>query len=644
MKLGFFTDPFTDELLYSICARYSDRMNFSDKAVAKHALFGTKGTQMAIDLPNRIDHLISVLPPGHLYTSDYFIDEHTLAPLYFPFMPIERIEKLRNDMKRGNSLSAAHTRAGKTTSKFKPPQWLRYCPVCATEEQEKFGVNYWHRLHQISGVNVCPVHNTFLEETLTPWSYGKGNAKVTSANQAVIILTPQYINASNFYDKILLKLAKDVQWLLNWRGPYQGMEFLRDRYYNLLLKAGLAYYNGKIKTSTLSHEMESYFSSSLLTNLQSEIADFEKGWVYRLVHTNTFEILQHPIRHLLLITFLGLSAKEFFSNRETFLPFGEGPWPCLNKAANHYKQNVIENCRITDSPVKNKRERPQGIFTCECGFIYTRIGPDSDKSGCYKLNSISEYGGVWEDALAQYWKKIELPLSVVAEKLGVSSLSVVRHAIRLKLPMNQPGYRTVTGYKKHNNPRKPFTQSLEYYRKKWGELRVEHPNATRNELISLGSFTYLWLNKSDKEWLELHLPAVVKKDRKVPLLNWDELDNELSNSVEKAITQIRATTEKPIRVSLAEIVRYAGHRSHLEQAILKLPKTKSILENNLESLESYALRCIKWAEEFYLQNNISPSKSSFIVKAGLNNKTGKSLKIQTQLEEALRKIWSLLKK
>ncbi|HBN04177.1 MAG TPA: hypothetical protein DD434_00100 [Bacteroidales bacterium] len=28
-------------------------------------------------------------------------------------------------------------------------------------------------------------------------------------------------------------------------------------------------------------------------------------------------------------------------------PFGQGPWPCLNKAADYYMQDVIENVIIT---------------------------------------------------------------------------------------------------------------------------------------------------------------------------------------------------------------------------------------------------------------------------------------------------------
>ncbi|HZH60985.1 MAG TPA: TnsD family Tn7-like transposition protein [Metabacillus sp.] len=28
-------------------------------------------------------------------------------------------------------------------------------------------------------------------------------------------------------------------------------------------------------------------------------------------------------------------------------PFGSGPWPCLNKEANHYKEYVIQEVNVT---------------------------------------------------------------------------------------------------------------------------------------------------------------------------------------------------------------------------------------------------------------------------------------------------------
>ena len=42
---------------------------------------------------------------------------------------------------------------------------MRYCPLCAADERKNYGETYWHRLHQIYELPVCPVHKCFLVNT-----------------------------------------------------------------------------------------------------------------------------------------------------------------------------------------------------------------------------------------------------------------------------------------------------------------------------------------------------------------------------------------------------------------------------------------------------------------------------------------------
>jgi hypothetical protein len=92
--IGCFPDPYPDELLYSVCARYHTRMMyFSSGYKTIQELFGnTSG--VTIDLPTRLEYLTTALPPGHRYTVDYLIDRHTLLPFYSPFLTVERVERI----------------------------------------------------------------------------------------------------------------------------------------------------------------------------------------------------------------------------------------------------------------------------------------------------------------------------------------------------------------------------------------------------------------------------------------------------------------------------------------------------------------------------------------------------------------------
>ena len=37
-------------------------------------------------------------------------------------------------------------------------RYARYCPVCEAEAREQYGEAYWSTIHNLFGVNVCPVH------------------------------------------------------------------------------------------------------------------------------------------------------------------------------------------------------------------------------------------------------------------------------------------------------------------------------------------------------------------------------------------------------------------------------------------------------------------------------------------------------
>ena len=40
-------------------------------------------------------------------------------------------------------------------------RFLRYCPLCFKEDKQKYGEAYWHKAHQIRGVDVCNKHGCF---------------------------------------------------------------------------------------------------------------------------------------------------------------------------------------------------------------------------------------------------------------------------------------------------------------------------------------------------------------------------------------------------------------------------------------------------------------------------------------------------
>lgn len=638
---SFFPTPYPDELLYSVCARFNDRARYSSVGVTIEELFGTKNASAVVDLPCRLNVLVSRLPRGHSYTTDRLINEHTLLPFYAPFLTPERLNNSKEDM-RGVSGNHLRERLGITAGRLRPPEYLRFCPTCVTNEREEYGETFWHRIHQVSGVEVCIRHAVLLESSNVLWKDRRSPSKFTSAERVINTISPRSLELADAHHSILLKIASDATWLLHQHNLNFGPEILRSRYYNLLLEHGYAYYNGRIRTSKLLKDFINFYSPNLLKRLGCPINSKEHSWVTRLLLKDKATVVQHPLRHLLLITFLNLTAESLFTYFTEFKPFGDSPWPCLNHASDHFQQEQITECRVVDSRVKGKAGGPRGIFTCHCGFTYTRMGRDRLQGDRLRMDSVQSYGAVWNSALRNYWADNSLTIRGIARRLAVYEATVVRQAIRLGLRYPRDVLRMEVS--KEDLPRRkiiirqPIEDALEDRRREWLKLIQAKPTASRNDLISAAYYLYFWLRRNDLTWLEGHIPFPRNTYRRVSLIDWQDADIKLSASVKVSAQRIKSLPGRPIRASITSIIKEVGNRSWLEKRLDKLPLTAKVIREDIESLEAFAIRKVLWTTERYLQDAICPTRAQFTVRARVRNKTGKTPLVQNALNTAMERL------
>jgi Tn7-like transposition protein D/TniQ len=632
-----FPDPYPDELLFSVCARFSNMMSFPNKRTAVKELFGSKSASAAVDLPNGIGYLISNLPSPHRYTVDSLIDKNTLFPFYAPFIPSDRAQTILSEM-YASKKNRVRIRLGSNVVRIQPSN-LKFCPECVLNDRRYFGETYWHRLHQTPGVEVCPLHLVFLELSTAPWRISWGGFE--PAEKAVNETPVRPINPSDRAHAILLRLARSAAWLLERRCQAPDDDSLRNRYYNLMLRQGLAYYNGNIRSTEFLKKFIEFYTIDLLKKLQCSIGNQNECWLLRLLHSSESGIIQNPLRHLLLMLFLDCTPDEIFTKFEEYKPFGDGPWQCLNKASDHYLQPRITHCRVIDG-AKKHLGKPLGTFTCDCGFTYFRTGPDQAAEETLKIYTVLYYGHVWEKSLRELWDDPSLSISEIARRLGVIDLTVKRHAIKLGLtfPRKAKGSILVRAkvpdrYKmtRHNLP-----EQLESRRQEWLNLVKENPEAGRRDLKCLSYYLWLWLRRNDFEWLEEHSPAPLKVPPKYARVDWRFWDTKLAPEVEAVALRIKGAAGQPIRVSKAAIIRAVGYRGWFERKINKLPRTAEIVKKYVEPRERFMLRKVKWAEEQCRSEGIFPTRYQFIMLAGALNTTGKTRKVQDAIDAALKSL------
>lgn len=541
--IGIFPDPYPDELLYSICARYAALMDYPNRVTATRDFFGDGVGAAVVGLPNRIGHLIGALPPGHLYSVNELIYNYTHYRFYAPFLPSGRALQVRNAMRDGGANRVAE-RIGISADRLKMPTRLRFCPTCVEQDRINFRETYWHRIHQIPGVEVCPHHEVFLEESNALWRNPCNPGETFTAEHFVSNLPARALDSAEHNQCIQLNIARQALSLLERsREPINGQS-LRLRYYNLLLRQNLAYYKGQVRTARLVRKFLDYYPGELLTRLGCEIRNTYSNWLLRLFHTHKEGIMQHPIRHILFLISINCSASEVLDSFIEFKPFGDGPWPCLNNASGHYNELRISSCQIRDGQKKNVG-KPVGTFSCSCGFIYTRTGPDQSEADCFKWTSIQSYGVEWERLLKRLWKHTSLTLRQVAQKLGVNELTVKRRAISLGLIFPRPtpsSLRSSGGIIDRYKIRRKSQHDLQTInRKKLLSLIKENPGASRTKLITLAPQPISWLRRWDKEWLYARLPPATRKPSPKTIINWEEQDLILSVAVKNAASQIHSS-------------------------------------------------------------------------------------------------------
>ena len=637
-----FPDPHPDELFYSICARLSSRLNYSSCRHFLQDLFGCESVIASVVFPSHLDHFAAQLPKESGYTPEYFIEEHTLLPFYVPFLPQEQFHRLWHDI-CGQNGPATHMRSGIMASQIPLPEYLRFCPQCVKDDKRLVGECYWHRLHQIAGVEICPTHEVYLQKSNVRTRNRKNRHEYISAEYAIQDLSQMSTNSPfSLYHQAVLNIALDTSCLLQKLHISPNVKSLQSKYRSLLTRMDLATYGGRVDVSKFLQRFLDFYSPQFLKLLHCELEEhIHENWLLRLVHTPSGA--QHPLYHLLLMRFLGYTAETFFTLEVENKPFGDGPWSCLNPICKYYHQNKIEDCHITYS--QYVQGKPIATFSCTCGFTYSRTGPDRSATDHFKLTKIQAFGQVWEEELRNIWQDETMSLRSIAQRLGVDPLTVKRHATRLDLS----GPRSVKRSHKQSGSVSSSTSPEagvikgEEQRAKWLAAIQDCPEGGINKVRGKLPAVYTWLYRNDWAWLKEHTPRTGKGARPSPnRVNWEQRDIHLAQEIEQASHHLKSLSERPTQITQAVLGREVGQLALLEQHQDRLPRTAALLADLVETREAFAIRKIAWLTQVYRSEGIYPERWKLIKDAGIGRHVTKPL-VKEAVDRALQILQANLK-
>ena len=137
------------------------------------------------------------------YDINELIINHTMFPQYARFIPFEQRKKALYHI--GYDFCDVHHLFA-VLPRNDADRFLKFCPLCAAEDRQKYGEAYWHRKHQIRNISICPAHKCRLmnstvdakseqDFTLSPAELAVYNAEPEIITDPLRLSYTEYITA-----------------------------------------------------------------------------------------------------------------------------------------------------------------------------------------------------------------------------------------------------------------------------------------------------------------------------------------------------------------------------------------------------------------------------------------------------------------
>ena len=153
--ITYFPNIYPDELLYSQLSRFYTKSGYLAYIYAAEDLFEKKTVKPNIEFINKFNNnSLNIITKQN--SIENIINNHTMFPYYSRFLNKERRDNAFSSLM--NMDENYHNLLCLPKSKNGDHRFIRYCPICANIDRKKYGETYWHRSHQLIGVDICPIH------------------------------------------------------------------------------------------------------------------------------------------------------------------------------------------------------------------------------------------------------------------------------------------------------------------------------------------------------------------------------------------------------------------------------------------------------------------------------------------------------
>ncbi len=309
--ISFFPEPYEDEALYSIIARYHQRSGNTIIRESLSDLFDGKSVHASVVLARNLCAMAEKTEPFGMEFEALL--SRTLFPYYTVFAQQETYNKIYN-WARNNEAGPVIALLGLFGGGVLQPETLRFCPECLLEELTEYGEGYWHLLHQTPGVLVCEKHFRRLLNSDIPYLSRGGNEHVPAAVDRLLPTDiPKPLGPRE--QQLACQIALDTKWLLSHielaRNTFveYGYSFQR-LFIHLLREKGLATAHGTLRQDEYRSAFIAFFGDDFLNLFELDFAaDIKRPWIISMCRTSI--TATYPLKYILLARFLCGSFEKF---------------------------------------------------------------------------------------------------------------------------------------------------------------------------------------------------------------------------------------------------------------------------------------------------------------------------------------------
>lgn len=464
-----FPKPMPDETVFSLLCRFhlvSAQGSFKANTLK---MMGINASRPSNELPS----FLPAFSKASGISINQLIHKFTSVHYYEPFVSKTSFQALVSGLTNGNT-SSLQSKLGMVANRMMQGQSLKFCPQCAAEDIEKYGITYWRVTHQLVGATVCSEHHCQL------CGVPRKSVKV--------MLPPQCSQVEcNDVDCDLTQLIFDE---FHDSGFSYCLNKLRSCYEQQLNLLGLLTASGRIRQKLLKSFLSDRLSQLTVTSKSYRLLSSEcrhgryPECLFYLEHCN-----HQPLKHLFLIFSLFGSWRAF-----------KGSFKSSNKVCKPVEpSNNIKNSIewVTGFDLLNEGQSLRQAATA----IGTTVSTLKIKAQQKGIPVDTRPSKVFEDTQRTIWRKLFIGTDckkiALTMKLSVGAVE--------KVLSRYPELVELRKKIRYFNKRQQHRQNL---------TNLLHKFKTRNEIRTALSGSYMWLYKHDKKWLYESLPEAIPRQQR----------------------------------------------------------------------------------------------------------------------------------